>query len=265
MKEPVLPDFPPPPPGAPLHSHASDAPGSSHDSLDLPDPPLPPLPNKANPFLQKGIGGVPQEHPDEADIPLPPPPAEAIHKAQSADPAKSIPQESALPDLPPPPLPEIPCPEEETAKPSSKRIKPANDSLPPPPTVCVPAASSAGPVPSPLQKQTVPDLPPCPDSESSAPEGKFPNPFGQQGGSRTAARFIRLPIASSAGLAPQAFFFPDKGDNSRYFPDHSWRRHMVSGRFPRNRIRSECCCSGYTSLRNSPATCRAICKPATVS
>ena len=113
MKEPVLPDFPPPPPGAPLHSHASDAPGSSHDSLDLPDPPLPPLPNKANPFLQKGIGGVPQEHPDEADIPLPPPPAEAIHKAQSADPAKSIPQESALPDLPPPPLPEIPCPEEE--------------------------------------------------------------------------------------------------------------------------------------------------------
>ena len=90
MKEPVLPDFPPPPPGAPLHSHASDAPGSSHDSLDLPDPPLPPLPNKANPFLQKGIGGVPQEHPDEADIPLPPPPAEAIHKAQSADPAKSI-------------------------------------------------------------------------------------------------------------------------------------------------------------------------------
>lgn len=58
MKEPVLPDFPPPPPGAPLHSHASDAPGSSHDSLDLPDPPLPPLPNKANPFLQKGIGFV---------------------------------------------------------------------------------------------------------------------------------------------------------------------------------------------------------------
>lgn len=246
MKEPVLPDFPPPPPGAPLHSHASDAPGSSHDSLDLPDPPLPPLPNKANPFLQKGIGGVPQEHPDEADIPLPPPPAEAIHKAQSADPAKSIPQESALPDLPPPPLPEIPCPEEETAKPSSKRIKPANDSLPPPPTVCVPAASSAGP-------GTI--SPPETDGSGLASLsgfGIFRSRRKISQSLRTAARFIRLPIASSAGLAPQAFFFPDKGDNSRYFPDHSWRRHMVSGRFPRNRIRSECCCSGYTSPAKLP-------------